>query len=110
MAHIGACTMRLRNTMPRMLIGRPSAGNSGDKLTSHEARRRRRPPDHGVVPAPDFRPLRLVPVPRAGLEIAELLVFHLIELDVELDELIILVPVKDGNVVARAETQWAPDQ
>jgi hypothetical protein len=29
-----ACTMRLRNETPRMLIGRPKAGNSNDERSS----------------------------------------------------------------------------
>lgn len=77
---------------------------------SHEAGRWWRTPDHRVVPAPDFRPLRLVAVPRTGLEVAKLLVFHLIELDIELHELIVLVPVKDGYVVTRTESQRSPDK
>src|SRR5262245_26307427 len=124
MAHIGACTIRLRNETPRMLIGSAGAGNSGDECplevkiaTSddrvgilrlkaclscpglHEAGRRRRTPDHRVVAAPNFGPLRFVSVPWTRLEIAQLLVFHLIELDIEFHKLIILVPVKDGYVV-----------
>ena len=53
---------------------------------------------------PGLWSLRCVVMPRAGIEIAELLVLHLIELDVELDELIVGIAVIDRNVVARSVT------
>ena len=49
-------------------------------------------------------------MPWTGFEIAQRLVFHLIELDIELHKLIILVPVKDGYVVTRTKSQRTPDQ
>src|SRR5262245_41980877 len=77
---------------------------------SHETRRRRRPPDHRVRPLPDFWPLRLVTVPWTGLEIAKRFVLHLIELDVEFDELSILVAMKNRDVVTRTESQRTPHE
>jgi hypothetical protein len=41
---------------------------------------------------------------RARIEIAEFLVLHLIELDVELDELIVGIAAIDRNVVAWSVT------
>ena len=53
---------------------------------------------------PGLWSLGCVVVPRARIEIAEFLVLHLIELDVELDELIVGIAVIDRNVVARSVT------
>src|SRR5258708_9618461 len=52
--------------------------------------------------------LGCVVVPRARIEIAEFLVLHLIELDVELDELIVGTTVIDRDVVARPVTYRPP--
>src|SRR5262245_10231336 len=48
-------------------------------------------------------------VPRPRLEIPKLLVFHLIELAEELDDLLVLVTVIGGDVVSRAVPQGTPD-
>src|SRR6266545_8357126 len=45
-------------------------------------RQRRQPPDRRLGALPGHRPLRRAAVPRPGIEIAELLVLHLIELDI----------------------------
>src|SRR6266508_5264011 len=57
--------------------------------SAQEIRRRRRAPYSRAGARPDFRPLRLVMMPRPWIEIAKFLVFHLVELDEELDHLIV---------------------
>src|SRR5207244_9055356 len=70
-------------------------------VVAPEIRHRQRTPQvRGNLAVPDFWPLRRVVMPGAGLEIAQLLVFHLVELDVELDVLIVGVAVVDRDVVA----------
>src|SRR6266436_1420546 len=48
-------------------------------------------------------------MPGARLEIAELLILHLVELAEELDHLLILVAMVSGDVVSRAVPQRTPD-
>src|SRR5580704_15995309 len=72
-------------------------------------RRRRRAPDISLAALPGFRPLRGVLMPRPRLEIAEVLVDHLVELAEELDHLIVRIAMVSGDVVAGAVAQWAPD-
>src|SRR5580700_8773212 len=74
-----------------------------------EIRRRRWAPDIGLAALPGFRPLRRVLMPRPRLEIAEVLVHHLVELAEEFDHLIVRVAVVGGDVVARTVAQRAPD-
>src|ERR1700730_7007631 len=52
-------------------------------------RRRRRAPDVGLAALPGFRPLRRVLMPGPRLEIAEVLVDHLVDVPVELAHLIL---------------------
>src|SRR6516165_5377619 len=63
----------------------------------------------GLARGPPFGPLRRVPMPGARLEIAELLVLHLVELAEELDHLLILVAMVSGDVVSWAVPQRTPD-
>src|SRR5262249_24109170 len=70
---------------------------------------RRRTPDAGLARGPPLGPLRRVAVPRARFEIAELLILHLVELAEELDDLLILVAMVIGDVVAWAVPQRAPN-
>src|SRR5580704_9418022 len=74
-----------------------------------EIRRRRRPPDVGLAALPGFRPLRRVLMPGPRLEIAEVLVHHLVELAEEFDHLIVRIAVIGGDVVPGAVAQRAPD-
>src|SRR3954468_14548533 len=61
-------------------------------------------PDHGavVLTRPGLRPLRKVAMPRLGLEIAQRLVHHLVELDEEFDHEAVGIGVVDRDVVTRA--------
>src|SRR5262245_8218300 len=70
---------------------------------------RTRPPYAGLARRPAFGTLRRVVMPRARLEIAELLVLHLIELAEELDDLVVNVAMIGGDVVPRTVPQWPPD-
>src|SRR5579884_3458070 len=74
-----------------------------------EIRQRRRAPDVGLAGFPGFRPLRRVVMPGPRLEIAELLVDHLVELAEELDDLVVRIAVVGGDVVAGAVAQRSPD-
>src|SRR5580700_9643828 len=74
-----------------------------------EIRRRRRAPDVGLATLPGFWPLRRVLMPGPRLEIAEVLVDHLVEFAEEFDHLVVRVAVIGGDVVARAVAQRAPD-
>src|SRR5580704_13837146 len=72
-------------------------------------RQRRRAPDIGLAALPGFRPLRRVLMPGPRLEVAEVLVDHLVELAEELDHLIVGVAVVGGDVVPWPMAQRAPD-
>src|ERR1700682_554825 len=72
-------------------------------------RRRRWAPDIGLAALPGFRPLRRVLMPGPRLEIAEVLVHHLVELAEEFDHLIVGIAVIGGDVVAGAVAQRSPD-
>src|ERR1700719_3489977 len=58
-----------------------------------EIRRRRRAPDVGLAALPGLWPLRGVLMPRPRLEIAEVLVDHLVELAEEFDHLVVGIAV-----------------
>src|SRR5262245_64941546 len=70
---------------------------------------RRRAPDGRPARRPYLRPLRLIVMPGTRLEIAELLVEHLIHFAEELDDLIVVVAVVGGDVVTRAVEQGSND-
>src|SRR5208282_3424734 len=72
-------------------------------------RRGRRAPDGGVAALPGFWPLRRVLMPRPRLEIAELLVQHLVELAKKFDDLVVRIAVVGGDVVAGPMAQRSPD-
>src|SRR5205809_885071 len=78
-------------------------------LRAVEVLRRRRTPDGGLARRPSLGPLRRVVVPRARLEVAELLVLHLVELAEELDDLPILVAMIGGDVVSGPVPQRTPN-
>src|SRR5690349_8587847 len=98
------------------VIRGPLSGHSADRHTPHSAplhagyglvvvapeiRHRQRTPEvRGDLAVPDLWPLRRVVMPGAGVEIAQFLVLHLVELDVELDVLVVGVAVVDRDVVA----------
>src|SRR5215467_3722966 len=56
-------------------------------------------PDAGLARGPALGTLRRIVMPGARLEIAELLVLHLVELAEELDHLVVLVAMVGGDVV-----------
>src|SRR5215472_2284275 len=87
---------------------KPVARDAGIALRAIEIRARRRAPDIGLAGDPGLRPLRRVLMPRPRLEIAELLVLHLVELAEQFDHLIVRIAVIGGDVVARAVAQRAP--
>ena len=72
-------------------------------------RRRRRAPDVARL-VPHLRHLRAVAVPRPRIEIAELLVQHLVELGEQLDDLVVRVAVIGVDVVARPVPARAPER
>src|SRR5580692_12397861 len=74
-----------------------------------KVRRRRRAPDVGLAALPGLWPLRGVLMPGPWLEIAEVLVDHLVELAEEFDHLIVRVAVIGGDVVPGPVAQRAPD-
>src|SRR3984885_4269800 len=74
-----------------------------------EIRRRRRAPDIGLAALPGLWPLRRVLMPWPRLEIAEVLVHHLVEFAEEFDHLIVRVAMIGGDVVARTVAQRSPD-
>src|SRR6516164_10830403 len=88
---------------------KPAACDAGVALRTIEIRSRRRAPDIGLARDPGLRPLRRVLMPGPRLEIAELLVLHLIELAEQFDHLIVRIAVIGGDVVARAVAQRSPD-
>src|SRR5262245_5439024 len=73
------------------------------------ARRRAPAGDRAVGAAPHLRPLRLVLVPGARVEDADLLIQNLIQLGEELDHLLIGIAMIDRHVVPRAVAQRPPD-
>src|SRR5258705_8879843 len=85
----------------------PAAGHLHDSpaLTlvvpvAHEVGHRQWAPEvGGDLAVPDFRALRRVVMPGAGGEITQLLVLHLIELDVEFDILVVEIAGIDRDVV-----------
>src|SRR3979411_960923 len=67
---------------------------------AHEVGHRQRTPEVGSgLAVPHLRSLRRVMMPGAGVEIAQLLVLHLVELDVEFDILVVEIAGGDGDVV-----------
>src|SRR5271166_875523 len=78
-------------------------------LRAMEIRRGGRTPDAGMAGGPALGSLRGVVMPRARLEIAELLVLHLVELAEELDDLLIRIAMVGRDVVTGAMTQRSPD-
>ena len=56
----------------------------------------------GESTGPSLWSLRCIVMPRAGIEIAEFLILHLIKFNVELDKLIVGITVIDRDVVARS--------
>lgn len=86
-----------------------AARDAGIAFRPIEIRPRRRAPDIGLAGDPGLRPLRGVLMPGPRLEIAELLVFHLIKLAEQFDHLIVRIAVIGGDVVAGAVAQRAPD-
>src|SRR5689334_1418144 len=80
------------------------------RAAAHEIRGRRRAPDVGRrTRLPDFRALRTVAMPGARLEVAQLLILHLVELAEQLDHLIIRLAIIDRDVMARPMADRAPD-
>src|SRR5262249_1647871 len=73
-------------------------------------RQRRQAPDGRFGAMPRLRPLRLVAVPGPRIEIAELLILHLVEFDIELDRVVVRVAVIGRDVVAGAMPHRAPEQ
>jgi hypothetical protein len=57
---------------------------------------------------PCLWPLWRIVMPGAGIEITEFLVLHLVELDVELDDLVVEIAMIDRDVVARAMAHRPP--
>src|SRR5215472_8130959 len=96
-----------RLSMPARMQSAPR--HSRIALRAIEIRARRRAPDIGLAGDPGLRPLRRVLVPGPRLEIAELLVLHLVELAKQFDHLIVGIAVIGGDVVARAVAQRSPD-
>src|SRR5262245_30279675 len=86
---------RARSTLPSFEtpVLRTGSAGRGCELwpAAQEIRRRRRSPDVGRLEAwfPHFRALRVVAVPRARIEITELLVLHLVELAEQLHHLVV---------------------
>src|SRR5215470_14472718 len=71
-------------------------------------RQRRQAPDCRLGALPGHRPLRCVAMPRPRIEIAKLLVFHLIKLDIELDRVLVRIAVIGRNIMAGTVAQRAP--
>src|SRR5690242_5442237 len=65
--------------------------------------------DRAVGACPHLRALRLVLVPGAWIEDADLLIQDLIKLGEELDHLLIGIAMINRHVVSRAVAQRAPD-
>src|SRR5206468_3405240 len=79
------------------------------RVGPQEIRHRQWPPEIGRdLAVPRLWPLRGVVMPGAGIEIAEFLVLHLVELNVELDVLVVEIAMVDGDVVAGAMTYRPP--
>src|ERR1700704_4406527 len=76
----------------------------------HVVRMSRTPIVRGGVVAPDLRPLRPVLMPWPRLEIAELLVVHLVEIGEELDRDAVGILMIDRDVVPDQVTDRAPEQ
>ena len=72
-------------------------------------RRRRRAPDVADL-VPHLRHLRTIAVPRPRIEIAELLVEHLVEFGEQLDDLVVRIAVIGVDVVARPVPARAPGE
>src|SRR5436190_21477537 len=94
----------------RVSCRRPRAEDPPPLLTLADViRRRRRAPDVARL-VPHLRLLRAVAVPRPRIEIAELLVQHLVELGEQLDDLVVRIAVIGVDVVAGAVASRSPDQ
>ncbi len=79
-------------------------------MRAEELLGRRRPPcECRRHPLPDLRTLWFVLVPRTRLEVAQFLVLHLVHLDVELDDMVVVVTMVDEDVVTDPVPAWSPD-
>src|SRR3954469_3506109 len=76
---------------------------------AEKVRRRRRAPDVALLGVPDLGALRAVAVPGSRVEIAEGLVLHVVELDVDPDHPVVVIGVERRDVVAGPEPHRAPD-
>src|SRR5438105_3164072 len=96
---------------PSMFAGRRSIRTApyASHLGAVELRRRRRTPDARVTGRPELGPLRRVMMPRPRLEVAELLVLHLVELTEKLDHLLVRIAVIGRDIVAGTMAQRSPD-
>src|SRR5712692_6157476 len=72
--------------------------NKASVAAAMEIGLRVRPPHGRLSRSPDLGPLRLVVMPGTRLEVAELLVEHLVELAEEFDDVVVMVAVIGGNV------------
>src|SRR5262245_22207769 len=70
---------------------------------------RRRAPHGRLAGRPHLGPLRLVVMPGARLEVAELLVEHLIHFAEEFDHVVVVIAVVGRDVVAGSVAQRSPD-
>ena len=81
-------------------------------LSTQEIRRWRLPPEIAEVgqnvAIPGLWSLRRVMMPRTGIEIAEVFILHLVQLDLELDNLVIEIAMIDCNVVTWPMAHGSP--
>ena len=81
----------------------------GRILLHHLVGRHRAPKVGGVgIHWPDFRFLRIIPMPRPRIEVAECLILHLVELGEEFRDQAIWAAMISEEVVTDSVPSWAP--
>src|SRR5262245_3570064 len=83
-------------------------GSRSSRSTQVVGCRRGTPDTRCTLAVPRFWSLRRVVMPGTGIEIAELLVLHLVKLNVELNIVAVAIAMIDGDVMPRAMTHRAP--
>src|SRR3569833_2844596 len=102
--------LRKRSQALKQFVVRTASWPLHSIAAAHEVGRRRRSPhERDLVGRPYFRALWAIVVPWPRIEVAELLILHLVELGVEFDHPVVVIAMERRDVVARSESHRSPD-